>query len=263
MAISSDPSVLAAASRCFDTCIPPGDQPAVKTYLLAQIAGVTDPSVVANNARCFSSCISQGAQADVQAYLTAVIAGGSTDPSTLLNAARCFLSCIPPGAAAAVANYSLANAAGGSTDPSTLANLARCFSSCIPPGMQMAAQTYLMGVIAGITDPAIILTRASVFIGTDPGTGTIPDILITKTVIDTGGFGACPVPTGLTAIWQIDTTTIVTWNALPAGVISTEVWSSTDNITFALAATVAAPGVTTTLGASATAPYVKVRFCTA
>lgn len=197
MAISSDPSALAAASRCFDTCISPGDQPAVKTYLLAQIAGVTDPKVVANNARCFSSCIPQGAQADVQAYLAAVVAGTSTDPSTMLNAARCFLSCIPPGAAAAVANYSLANAAGGSTDPSTLANLARCFSSCIPPGMQMAAQSYLMGLIAGIPDPGTILTNTSTLIGTDPGNPQIPDIMITITVINTGGFSPCqPITVG-------------------------------------------------------------------
>ncbi len=71
----------------------------------------------------------------------------------------------------------------------------------------------------------------------------------------------CSVPTGLAASWQVDTTTIVTWDALPAKITKTEVWSSSDNITFVLSATVAAPGVTTTLSASGTAPYVKIRFC--
>jgi len=192
MAISTDPAVLAAASRCFDDCIPPGDQRAVKTYLLAQIAGVTDPSVLVNAARCFSSCIPPGAQADVQAYLLAVLAGGSTDPSTLMNQTTCFRSCVPPGAAAALANYTLAITAGGSTDPSTLANAARCFSSCIPPGMQMAVQNYLLGVLTGDPDPTHIITRAVTFIGTDPGEPTFPDTMIFVWTTGSGGGSTCP-----------------------------------------------------------------------
>lgn len=200
MAISTDPSVLAAASRCFDTCIPPGDQAAVKTYLLGQIAGVTDPAAVMTGARCFSSCISPGALPAVQAYQSAVLAGGSTDPSTLLNAARCFLSCIPPGANAAVTNYALANKAGGSTDPSTLANAARCFSSCIPPGMQMAAQSYLMAVASGgSTDPAVIIGNASGFIGTSPDGGST-GITDTGLVTWAGGGGPTPPPPVLTPL---------------------------------------------------------------
>ncbi len=71
----------------------------------------------------------------------------------------------------------------------------------------------------------------------------------------------CSVPTGLTAVWQLSTQTIVTWDVPPAGIVSTQVWRSSDNVTFILAATVAAPGVTTTLLASVSAPYVKIRFC--
>lgn len=200
MAISQDPSVLAAASRCFDTCVPPGDQQVLKTYLLAQLAGVTDPKVVANNARCFSSCIPPGSQVDVQAYLAAVLQGGSTDPSTLLNNATCFRSCVPPGASASVANYALASKAGGSTDPSTLANLARCFSSCIPPGMQSAAQSYLLGVQAGITDPAVALTNARCFRCFDSNDPTVGDAMITRWVVGNfpgpggGGGGGGPTP---------------------------------------------------------------------
>ena len=265
MAISNDPSVLAGASRCFDTCIPPGDQPAVKTYLLAQLAGVTDPKVVANNARCFSSCIPPGMQVDVQAYLAAVLQGGSTDPSTLLNNATCFRSCVPPGASASVANYALANKAGGSTDPSTLANLARCFSSCIPPGMQSAAQSYLLGVQAGITDPAVAMTNARCFRCFDSTDPTIADALITSWAAGGGGPTppVCPVPTGLAATANNDTTVTLTWNAVPAGVDYTEIWTSTDNVTFSLADEVAAPATTTLLPPQSTFPlYVEIRFCT-
>lgn len=266
MAISNDPSVLAAASRCFDTCIPPGDQLAVKTYLLAQIAGVTDPRVVANNARCFRSCIPPGAQVDVQAYLSAVLAGGSTDPSTLLNNSTCFRSCVPPGASTSVANYALANQAGGSTDPATLANLARCFSSCIPPGMQLAAQSYLLGLQAGLTDPAIILTRASVFIGTNPTDPTIADEMITRWIVGgfVGGGATPPTPTGFAFTEAADNSVVnSSWNAPPAGVTYTELWTSDDNINFALTATVLAPGTSTTSAAPTlgNSKYGKIRWC--
>ncbi len=74
----------------------------------------TDPSVLANNARCFASCIPPGDQLAVQTYLLAVTAGLDTSPAgvaTIVNAARCFASCIPPGDQLAVQNYILAQLA--------------------------------------------------------------------------------------------------------------------------------------------------------
>ncbi len=266
--ISTDPAVLAAASRCFDTCIPPGAQKPVQTYLWAQIAGITDPAVVLTNARCFMSCVPPGGQLALQAYLAAVLAGGSLDPSTLANAARCFSSCIPPGANGAVITYALANKAGGSTDPSTLVNAARCFSSCIPMGFQLAAQNYLMAVAAGVsTDPQVLLSSAAyACFNCNFPPGLAGSVTASSIAAYAAGGGpappGCTVPTGLAAAWQLDTTTIVTWDVPPAGNDYTEVWSSTDNVTFVLAATVAAPGITTTLLASVAAPYVKIRFCT-
>jgi len=40
MATSCDPSSLANAARCFDSCIPEGAQRSVKTYLLCQFSNV-------------------------------------------------------------------------------------------------------------------------------------------------------------------------------------------------------------------------------
>jgi len=73
MSVSTDPSDLANAARCISCVIPPGDQLAVQTYLLALIAGVDTSSsgiqTLVNAARCFSSCIPPGDQLAVQNYL--------------------------------------------------------------------------------------------------------------------------------------------------------------------------------------------------
>jgi hypothetical protein len=70
MAVNCDPSTLANAATCFDCDIPPGQQLAVQTYLLAVIAGGSlDPTTLANAARCFQDCIPKGQQLAVQNYL--------------------------------------------------------------------------------------------------------------------------------------------------------------------------------------------------
>jgi hypothetical protein len=61
---------LANAARCFDSCIPPGEQLAVQTYLLLQISGLSlTPQQLADAARCFQQCIPKGEQLAVQNYL--------------------------------------------------------------------------------------------------------------------------------------------------------------------------------------------------
>lgn len=70
MAISCDTNSLMQASACFDSCIPPGKQLAVQTYLLAVIAGGSlDPNVLMQAASCFESCIPSGMQLPVQNML--------------------------------------------------------------------------------------------------------------------------------------------------------------------------------------------------
>lgn len=51
MSLSTTPSDLANAARCWSSCVPPGEQSALKTYLLAQAAFLetcTGPSIVDN-----------------------------------------------------------------------------------------------------------------------------------------------------------------------------------------------------------------------
>lgn len=53
MAINCDPAELATAATCF-SCLSPEQREAVKTYLLAVIAGGSlDPAVLSEAARCF------------------------------------------------------------------------------------------------------------------------------------------------------------------------------------------------------------------
>lgn len=69
MPISCDPNDLAQAAACFDKCIPPGDQLAVQTYLLAVIAGESiDPNALMQKAACMK-CIPKGMQLEVMLYL--------------------------------------------------------------------------------------------------------------------------------------------------------------------------------------------------
>lgn len=268
MANPTDPSVVVAASRCFDTCIPPGDQDAVKTFLLAKIAGVTDPGVVMTNARCFNSCFTAGGQLFIQAYLATLLSGQSSDPSTIANDARCFSSCVPSGALAAVVNYSLALKAGGSMDPSALANQARCFSSCIPPGFQTAGQTYLMAVAAGqSTDPQVLQSSKGFaqFLGTLPR--GLPQMILGDAIFvyAGGGTGTKPgTPTGFSFAFAANLSVVnVSWDALPAGATSTEIWTSTDNITFVLESSVSSPATSTTSAgpSNGVTKYCKIRWC--
>jgi hypothetical protein len=74
---NTDPSSLANQATCFISCLSPGSELAVQTYLLALAAGVdtTNPSAILNNARCFTTCIPQDAQLAVQNYLLALLVG--------------------------------------------------------------------------------------------------------------------------------------------------------------------------------------------
>lgn len=73
--MAADPSALVSSATCFDTCIPPGMQLGVQTYLLAVLAGVdtSNPSALVNDARCFGQCIPPGDQLAVQNYLLSLL----------------------------------------------------------------------------------------------------------------------------------------------------------------------------------------------
>jgi hypothetical protein len=69
---------LAAAAVCFDSCINPGLQPAVQTYLLAQLyqqlvpTANIDPKALAQAAAAFTTL--DGFQAQVQTFILCNIA---------------------------------------------------------------------------------------------------------------------------------------------------------------------------------------------
>lgn len=74
-----------------------------------------------------------------------------------------------------------------------------------------------------------------------------------------------PTPTGLTLSLSVDGLTLTTsWDALPAGVTTTQIWTSSDGITYALEQTIAAPAVTTNLitpPATGATKYVELKWC--
>jgi hypothetical protein len=117
-----------------------------------------------------------------------------------------------------------------SCDPASLVKAAKCFP-CVPRGSRRWVKAYLLCQFANKP--------------------TIP----------------APPPLGFTFLPSDTTgvTVVATWAAPPAGVISTEVWTSTDNITYVLAATVASPGTTASLtyGGAGIKNYAKVRSVTA
>lgn len=79
MAINCDPNALLEASKCFK-CIPPGMQPEVMLYLLAQInGGSTDPNVLMEQAKCMK-CIPKGMQDEVITYLLCLLANDGEGP---------------------------------------------------------------------------------------------------------------------------------------------------------------------------------------
>lgn len=88
--------------------------------------------------------------------------------------------------------------------------------------------------------------------------------------IDAAVAGIVPAPpsTPTGFLWQIapaGTTVVATWDVPPATVASTELWTSADDITYALAGTVAAPGVTVSHASPAVgaALYAKIRWVNA
>ena len=77
MTLTCDPSVLANLATCFSQCVPIGEQMALQTYLLAQMAASlgavssSDPAVLLSdpNVAKFNQTIPIGMQIAVQNYL--------------------------------------------------------------------------------------------------------------------------------------------------------------------------------------------------
>lgn len=252
----ADIKTLAAQAACF-TCLPVNTQQAIKTYLLAVIAGGSrDPKTLLAQSRAFIG-IPSGMQPAVQTYATAVLAGGTTVPSTFVKSQACVFECTPGGLSLPIAIYQLATRANLAPVPKTLAALASCFV-CIPDGYLVALQSYLLAVIAGVTTiPGDLLKKATGFINTIPSGKNPGDTAIIV------WLGGCPVPSGLVSTVNADLSITVTWSNTPANVDFTEIWWSSDNVTFTQIDSVAAPANSVILQPSGfTNTYIEARFCT-
>lgn len=264
-----------AAAACF-SCVPSDTAQAIKTYLLAVIAGGSlDPKTLLAQSSGFFA-IPSGVIPAVQATLAATLAGSSVP--ALVAQSNCAAVCLTTATALTIQLLNLAKKAGGSIDPKTLAKLSACFV-CIPTGLQGAVQAFLMAVAAGVVPAPPPVPAGST--PTGPATPVPPSLLRTAfkafayppnvvqlilgdaIAVWQSSFNV-PAPTGFTytiaADGSIDT---ASWNVPPSGVISTQLWTSSDGITFTLESTIAAPDTTTTSPAPATGvvKYAQIRWC--
>ena len=75
MPINCDPEDLAAASTCFQQCVPNGMAGAIEIYLLQQIAGNSETvDELIESAKCINQCVPKGFEKAIITYLLCVIA---------------------------------------------------------------------------------------------------------------------------------------------------------------------------------------------
>jgi len=191
----------------------------------------------------------------------------SCSPSSLIAAAKCF-SCIPKSERRHVRAYLLCQVANGG-----LGNL-------IPGGSVCSGGTFTLNVKANTTYDITwgVETQVNICGAVYPSTGqgTVTTVFTgacTQMVFTCSGGAVItsrvtpssktPVPSNFT--WSLSANGLTgdaAWGTVPGFVTQTELWTSTDNVTFALAATVAAPGtsVSVTSPASGAVLYAKIRF---
>lgn len=74
-------------------------------YRFLIMADTCDPATLVESAKCFV-CLEPPQREAIKTYLLAVLAGGSLDPETLMEDAKCFM-CIQPNQHKAMQNYLL------------------------------------------------------------------------------------------------------------------------------------------------------------
>lgn len=198
----------------------------------------------------------------------------SCSPADLVAAAKCF-SCIPKKARRPVKIYLLCgianvgsfglnlipnNATYGGTAEFDLTVLANT------PYVIVWGSNELSMTLCGVNYPSpgaggmtVVFTAACTvmqFFGTFAGTTVTAKVHVTRALI--------PIPTGFTfAINAGGATETATWNNPNLAYVTySELWTSTDGVTYSLASTVNFPTATTTIAAPANGNiYAKVRWC--
>jgi len=284
---STDPNVLSNQARCIE-CIDDSVLQELHTYLLAQATNsAIDTPTLIKGAQPYMQL--WGAEWYVELYLYAQLAvlqgalsvAGSTAQS-IANASRCFFSCGTGPSLSAIRAFLLCQISlngGFNTNPNLVPP-----GSVYPPGA--GNSQFNVNILAGMCynicwgtndASATLVVSGQTFTSTGAGTCTAiyssvdtvlelfgaAGTMVTATVINCSCGICVPPPTQLHLQTQADGMTVaVTWDVPPAGVTATEVWTSTDNITFALLTTVAAPGATANATAQAIGSflYVKLRW---
>lgn len=135
-----------------------------------------------------------------------------------------------------------------SCDPSDVANAARCFDCYIPLGLQPRVQAYLLALIANnkagtSLDPQTLISQLGAWGVVSGMEQPIQAYLLCKAV-DAGAFsGGGIAQVDPFRIFGVSGAATASWPAPPAGVTATQLWVSSDNVTYSLQTTVPAPGV--------------------
>jgi hypothetical protein len=200
------------------------------------------PSSLANAARCFKSCVAQGQVQAVKTYLACQVARVGVGAGMSSNI-------IPPGSMYPSSGIPVFNL-------TVLANSVYQITwGANDQSMTMGSETYVGG---GNGSKTIVYTNGNTnmaFLGTANGT--------LVTVVLQLAPKAVPIPGDFTWVADAGFANVVgTWDTPPANVTKTELWTSTDNITFTLNQTIAAPGTTASvpLPAVGSTIYAKVRW---
>lgn len=263
---------------------------AAKTYLLDLLDGSMSGSALAQAANCFQ-CIPEDSYLSVETYLLASATAFGTDPKTLVGPAAQFRPLVERyeevelGALATIVSATAAQVGQNLScfkciSPNQLVDInlyLECLgfgANIVPPGsvytgnppefdLVVQANTSYH-IVWGANDLYVIICGQRYDSG---GAGTSTNVFTGSCTLMQffGTFAGTSVTVNVTPVHNVkvvpynytfnltsSTNAQATWATPPSGVVSTEVWTSTDNITYTLAATVAAPGTS----ANFTAPTV-------
>lgn len=206
----------------------------------------------------------------------------SCEPADLVSAAKCF-NCIPRSEWRHVRLSLLCSFAGGTSGGGgdTPVTLPPNYPDCPAVSFDVNVKANTTYIITWGANEASVTLCGFVYPSTGAATQTVvwTDVCTVMT-FTTGLCGSAvtaqlseaapgsktPTPSGFTWVQNtLGTLCVATWDVPPPFCNSTELWTSSDDITYVLAATVAAPGITSSVASPTgdTIKYAKVRWISA